>query len=158
VTRTEISKELESAYAREFRIIAEQVALQATVSAESEFRRLLSQWCEHDLAHARRLGRRLLRLELSPPRTKALARLWPDLPCSGSEVNSPVEVLRSLRAENISHYQQTLLLCEGGDVVTQDLIIEILSQEQSDAEALIKLAESNLPELPPAADWRSHSR
>jgi bacterioferritin (cytochrome b1) len=150
VTRTEISKELESAYAREFRIIAEQVALQAAVSPESEFRRFLSHWCEHDLAHARRLGRRLLRLELIPPRTKALARLWSDLPGPGSEVNSPVEVLRSLRVENISHYQKILPLCEGGDVVTQDLIIEILSQEQADAEALIKLVESGLPELPPA--------
>jgi ferritin-like protein len=158
VTRTEISKELESAYAREFRIIAEQVALQAAVSGESEFRRLLSQWCEHDLAHARRLGKRLLRLELTPPSTKALARLWPDLPCPALEVNDPAEALRALRAENISHYQQILLLCESDDVVTQDLIIEILSQEQSDAEALIKLAKSGLPELPAAADWRSHTR
>ncbi|MBV8587248.1 MAG: hypothetical protein JO308_13240 [Verrucomicrobia bacterium] len=149
MTRTEISKELESAYAREFRIIAEQLALQSAVSAESEFRRFLSQWCEHDLAHTRRLGRRLLRLELSPPRTKALARLWPDLPGPGPEVTSPVQVLRSLRAENISHYQQILPLCESSDVVTQDLIIEILSQEQADAEALIKLMESSLPELLP---------
>jgi bacterioferritin (cytochrome b1) len=156
VTRTEISKELESAYAREFRIIAEQVALQAAVSAESEFRRLLSQWCEHDLAHARRLGRRLLRLERSPPGTNALARLWPDLPGPGLEANSSVDVLSSLRAENINHYQQILLLCEGGDVVTQDLIIEILSQEQSDAEALIKLRESLLLELPPESKLRNH--
>ena len=156
MTRTEISKELESAYAREFRIIAEQVALQAAVSAASEFRRLLSQWCEHDLAHARRLGRRLFRLELTPPGTKVLARLWPDLPGPGSEVNSPTAVLRALRAENINHYQQILLLCEGGDVVTQDLIIEILSQEQSDAEALSKLKESELLELPPDADWWNH--
>ena len=156
MTRTEISKELESAYAREFRIIAEQVALQAAVSAASEFRRLLSQWCEHDLAHARRLGRRLFRLELSPPRTKVLARLWPDLPGPESEANSPTAVLCALRAENINHYQQILLLCESGDVVTQDLIIEILSQEQSDAEALSKLTESELLELPPDTAWWNH--
>jgi ferritin-like protein len=66
-------------------------------------------------------------------------------------------MLLSLRAENINHYQQILPLCEGGDVVTQDLIIEILSQEQSNSEALSKLAKSGLLELPPAPDWRKHS-
>jgi bacterioferritin len=130
----EIIVELKRSYAIELETLqnylANSIDLEGT-DAEG-VRKSLEEEVALKLKHARRLAKRINALGARLPGSLELPRdqqvLQP--PLDGADVMAVINGVISATEASISQYQKILSLSEGFDFVTQDLVIDLLSDER----------------------------
>jgi bacterioferritin len=130
----EIIVELKRSYAIELETLqnylANSIDLEGT-DAEG-VRKSLEEEVALKLKHARRLAKRINALGARLPGSLELPRdqqvLQP--PLDGADVMAVINGVISATEASISQYQKILTLSEGFDFVTQDLVIDLLSDER----------------------------
>jgi bacterioferritin len=131
----EIITELKKSYGIELETI--QNYLSNSVDLEGTdaelVRKSLEEEVDHKLRHARRLAKRIKVLggrlpgSLSLPRNQDL--LQP--PFNSTDVMAVIRGVISTNEASIGQYQKIISLTEGLDYVTQDMIIDLLSDERA---------------------------
>lgn len=131
---TTITDLLKEAYAAELETVQNYLAnsvwldgLGAREVAES-----LAEDVTEELGHATKLAHRLKQLGVCPPGSLELGRTQKSLqpPKDSTDVRSVVKGVLDAENAAIALYQSLIKACDGKDHVTQDLAIEILSDEE----------------------------
>ena len=129
-----IIAELKRSYANELETIQNYLA--HTIDLEGAGAELIRETLEEEIAlklrHARRLAKRINMLGGRVPGSLELPRSQDSLqpPPENTDVMAVIRGVISTNEATISQYQKIINLTEGLDFVTQDMVIDLLSDER----------------------------
>lgn len=126
---------LKKAYAAELETVQNYLANSVWLDGlrAREIAEALSQDVNEELGHAQKLAHRIKQLGACPPGSLDLPRTQRSLqpPADSTDLRSVVEGVLQAEKEAISTYQEITKACGDADLVTQDLAIEILAEEEA---------------------------
>jgi bacterioferritin len=144
-----IIRELKRGYAMELEMVENYLAISIDLdgAAAEEIRVSLGAKVADKLGHARRLGKRIKALGGRVPGSLELPRVQNVLQPPVDSHDSGAVIFGVLRAEEetIAHYKRVIGICDGIDSVTQDLMIQLLSDDQEHHRQFNRIAERMLP-------------
>lgn len=129
-----IITQLQAAYAAELETVANYLANSIWLDGlgAAEVKESLDEDITEELGHAKRLAQRIKQLGGRPPGSLELPRSQKSLqpPEDSTDLRSVVAGVIEAEEGAINAYRQLIKTCDGVDPVTQDLAIEILSNEE----------------------------
>jgi bacterioferritin len=130
----DIIAELKKSYAIELETIQNYLANSVDLDGPGaeEVKRSLGEEIDFKLKHGRRLAKRIKVLGGRVPGSLELSRdqnlLQP--PLDSTDVTAVIQGVIGVKEAAISQYQKIITLTDGFDYVTQDMVIDLLSDEQ----------------------------
>ncbi len=139
----EIISELKRSYAAELETLQNYLAnsIDLDGAASEPLQRLLDESVSVRLSHARRLAKRIHLIGGRVPGSLELPRNQNDLQPVPDKADPQAVINGLLRANerSIGRYERILTLTEGADYVTQDLVIDLLSEEREQRRVFLNL-------------------
>jgi bacterioferritin len=135
--------ELKKSYAIELETIQNYLANSVDLdgAGAEEVKRSLGEEIDLKLKHGRRLAKRIKVLGGRVPGSLELSRdqnlLQP--PLDSTDVMAVIQGVISVKEAAISQYQKVITLTDGLDYVTQDMVIDLLSDEQEHLRSFLGL-------------------
>jgi bacterioferritin len=139
----DIIAELKKSYAIELETIQNYLANSVDLdgTGAEEVKRSLGEEIDLKLKHGRRLAKRIKVLGGRVPGSLELSRdqnlLQP--PLDSTDVMAVIQGVISVKEAAISQYQKVITLTDGLDYVTQDMVIDLLSDEQEHLRSFLGL-------------------
>ena len=132
--RVQIIEELKIAYAMELETVQNYLANSVDLDGvrAEEIKKSLAADIQEELGHANLLAKRIKVLEGRVPGSLDLQRNQDGLqpPDDSTDVISVIRGVIAAEESAISQYEKIIEMTDGVDFVTQDMVIEILSDEQ----------------------------